>query len=114
MQTVQLEDFPTEMLRAGSEINVLVGEADPDMVDLMFEPLHKADKDPDEVLIQTDRDITWPRLLAALDCFPSVTQAKKNWCDGQKRPLEIERGYKEVNVGKARKIKICLYKPFVG
>lgn len=112
MNTVKLEDFPVEVLRAGSEVNVLVGSADPEMVELMFK-VGPADLSEEEVFIQTDRDITWPQLLSALKCFPSTTQAKKNWCQGMKRKAEIQCGLEEVTIGKARRITIWVYKPFM-
>lgn len=106
-----LNEFPTEALVAGSEVNILVGKINRYMAELMFEAADPDETDPDEVVIQAPEDITWPRLLAALGCFSSVTQAKKNWCDAQKRPIEIVGGYSTIQVGKARKITIHLWKP---
>ena len=109
MNVIKLEDFPVESLQQGSEINVLVGETDPRLVELLFGPPLGEEPDPDEVFIETPQDITWPQLLAALGCFPSTTQAKKNWCRGMKRNPEPS-GYEEVTIGKARKIFIFLFK----
>ena len=112
METIPLDEVPLDILRAGSEVNVLVGSADPEMVELMFK-VGPEDLAEDEVFIQADRDITWPQLLAALKCFPSTTQAKKNWCQGMKRKAEIRCGLEEVTIGKARRITIWVYKPFM-
>lgn len=112
MKIVMLEDFPIKLLRAGSEINIRVGDGDPDMTRLMFADVEPAEDDEDLTLIEAPKDITWPHLLAALGCFPSATQAKKNWCKSQGKALEIARGYEEVSVGKARRITIYLWKPY--
>ena len=91
---------------------MIVGDADPEMVELMFRPPPGKGKKDDEVFLQAGRDITWPHLLAALGCFPSVTQARKNWCQGLKRKAEISCGLEELTIGKARRITIWVYKPF--
>jgi len=111
MRTVQLEDFPTDTLRVGAEVNILVGDGDPGLINCLFQPVREEDWDPDEILVRTDPDITWPHLLAALDCFPSISQARKNWRGGAKEAMPIEGGYQEVTIGKARKIRIFLWKP---
>jgi hypothetical protein len=113
MEMIQLEEFPVDSLRVGSEINVIVGEAKPDIVELMFRPLPDEEWDPAEVFIQAPRDITWPKLLASLGCFPSTSQAKKNWCENLGRESEIRCGFEEISIGKARKITIFIYKPFL-
>ena len=105
MSPTKLADFPVESIRQGAEVNIVVGAVEPHVVELMF-----GDLAPEEIYIETPGDITWPQLLAALGCFPSATQAKKNWCHGMKREAEIEYGYSEVTIGKARKIFIFLFK----
>ncbi len=104
METVKLEDFPSESLQQGDMVNVLVGSTTPALVELLF------GNEPDDLFIEAPHDITWPRLLAALGCFPSATQAKKNWCRGMKREAEIAHGFEEVSIGKARKIFIFIFK----
>jgi hypothetical protein len=112
MEMIKLEDFPVDMLRDGSGINVIVGPADPDIVELMFRPMPEEEWDPAEVFIQARRDMTWPRLLAALGCFPSSAQAKENWCEPEDREAEIRCGFEEVSIGEARRITIFIYKPY--
>ncbi len=106
MNYIKLEQFDISVLRGGMEVNIVVGSADPEIVELMFQP------DGTEIFIQAPDDITWPQLLAALGCFSSVSQARKNWCQGQKNKSEIMRGLEQVTVGKARRIFISVYKPF--
>ncbi len=105
MNPTKLADFPVESIRQGAEVNIVVGAVEPHVVELMF-----GDLTPEEIYIEAPRNITWPQLLAALGCFPSTTQAKKNWCHGMKREAEINWGYQEVSIGKARKIFIFLFK----
>ncbi len=111
MQIVPLEEFPTDTLRAGAEVNILVGDGDPDLINCLFQPVREEDQDPDELLVQADPNITWPHLLAALGCFPSIPQARKNWRGGNKEAMPIAGGYQEVTIGKARRIAIFLWKP---
>lgn len=106
MHHINLEDFDPKVLRVGMEVNIVVGPADPEIVNLMFQP------DGEEIFLQAPVDITWPQLLAALGCWPSVTQARKNWGQDGRRKNDIDCGFNEVTVGKARKISIHLYKPF--
>ena len=106
MNSIELGQFDPSVLRGGMEVNILVGPANPEIVELMFQP------DGEEIFIQAPEDITWPQLLAALGCFSSISQARKNWCQAQKNKAEIERGLQHVTVGKARRIFISVYKPF--
>jgi hypothetical protein len=87
----------------GSEVNILIGHPTERDVELLFSP-----REGD--LFLTERvDITWPQLLNRLGCFPSVSQARKNW-EGQGRDLEIPWGYTELTIGKARRIFIFICK----
>ena len=106
MNHIALSDFDASTLRGGMELNIVIGLGDPEMVELMFQPEGK------EIFIQTTRDITWPQLLAVLGCFPSTSQARKNWCQGQKKKAEIEYGFHQITVGKARRLFLHVYKPF--
>jgi hypothetical protein len=105
LELIDLNDFDVSSLKQGDEVNVILGEPNWEIVELIFRPSWE------ERFLRVPFDMNWPRLLAQLGCFPSASQAAKNW-KAQGHNPEIEPGYEELSVGKARKIKICLYKPF--
>lgn len=110
IQVISMDELEVEELTAGTELNFLVAAkvTDWENVGLMFGPMEKG-----ELLILLEPDVwTWPKLLAHLKCFPSTSQAAKN-LKAQKKPLDIEKGFFDFHVGKARKLRITLWNPRV-
>jgi hypothetical protein len=66
----------------------------------------------EQIILLEEGKWNWPRLLAHLGCFPSVSQAAKN-LKSQKKSLDFEKGWTDFHIGKARKIRICLWDPYM-
>jgi hypothetical protein len=110
IQVENIEDLDVEAITAGTELCFLVATEvkDWEMVGLMFGPMEEGD-----LLIMLKPEVwTWPKLLAHLKCFPSASQAAKN-LKAQHRTLDFERGFTDFHIGKARKIRISLWKPYM-
>jgi hypothetical protein len=104
-QLRSLEDLDGGALKQGDEVNLILGAPILDLIYPIFGPVEE-----EEVIYTSDEEITWPRLLARLQCFPSTSQAIKNW-KAQKRNPEIDAGFSgPLSVGKARKIRIWVWK----
>lgn len=110
VQVLPLEELDVGALQQGDCVNLLVAENidDPEMVGLIFGPM-----EPGDLVHLCPKNLNWPRLLAHLKCFPSVSQAAKN-LRAQKKDLEIKGGFHDFHIGKARKVRICLWKPMFG
>ena len=94
-----LAELDVAALTGGTELNVLIGECHGSWVETLFDPRE------DEFFIRVPIEMTWAHLLATLQCFPSVSQARKNgW--GQ----SIEEGWSEIRIGKARRLWIYVLK----
>ena len=110
IEVIQLEDLDVEGLTAGTELNFLVLSkvTDWENVGLMFGPM-----EPGELIIMVEPGKwNWPSLLTFLGCFPSKSRAAKNW-RAQKKSLEFEKGWTDFHIGKARKIRISLWDPYM-
>lgn len=104
---VNLEEFNPGDLRQGDEVNIICGTPIQDLIEPLFGPLKESEE---ELILLAPEDINWPRLLAKLQCFPSASQAAKNW-KAQKRDPEMEKGFSgPLSIGKARKIRIWVWK----
>ena len=104
-QMLKLEEFNPEDLKQGDEVNVICGTPIQDLIEPLFGPFKE-----EELLLLAPADISWPRLLAKLQCFPSASQAAKNW-KAQKRNPEPELGFTgPLSIGKARRIQIWVWK----
>jgi hypothetical protein len=100
-----LEMFDPGDLQQGDEVNVICGHAIPDLIEPLFGPF----KGKEEILLASE-GITWPHLLATLKCFPSASQATKNW-RAQKKDPEISPGFSgPLTIGKKRRITIWVWK----
>lgn len=110
VQLLPLEDLDVDAISQGDELNLLVAGRidDAEMVGLMFGPM-----DEGEAIFLCPPDTNWPRLLAHLKCFPSASQAAKN-LKSQRKPLDIIGGFHDFKIGKARKVRVCLWKPMHG
>jgi len=110
IQVENIEYLDVEALTAGTELNFLVATkiTDWENVGLMFGPMEEG-----ELLIMLEPGVwTWPKLLAHLKCFPSASQAAKNF-KAQKKSLDFEKGFHDFHIGKARKIRITLWNPYM-
>ena len=94
-----LVELDAGTLTGGMEVNVLIGECHDSWVEALFEPRE------DEFCLRVPVEMTWAHLLAALQCFPSVSQARKNGWN-----KEITEGWSEVVLGKARRLFIYVLK----
>ena len=94
-----LTELDSGTLVWGAEVLVLIGECHSTWIETLFEPQQG------EFFIQAPTEVTWAHLLAALKCFPSVSQARKNGWD-----KEIPEGWSEVTIGKARRLFIYVLK----
>lgn len=94
-----LAELDADTLKGGTEVNVLIGECHVSWVETLFDPRE------DEFFLRVPIEMTWAHLLAALKCFPSVSQARKNGWN-----KEITEGWSEVTIGKARKLWIYVLK----
>jgi len=104
-QLRNLEDLDGGTLKQGDEVNLILGAPIGDLIDPLFGPF----EEEEDIFLAAD-DLNWPRLLAKLQCFPSISQAAKNW-KAQKRNPEFEPGFSgPLSVGKARKIRIWVWK----
>lgn len=104
-QMLQLKEFNPEDLKQGSEVNIICGTPIRDLIEPLFGPF-----EGEELILLAPADIIWPRLLAQLRCFPSVSQAMKNW-KAQKKNLQVEEGFNgPFSIGRARKIRIWIWK----
>jgi hypothetical protein len=110
IQVENIEYLDVEALTAGTELNFLVASkvTDWENIGLMFGPM-----DEGELLILLEPEKwNWPRLLAFLGCFPSASQAAKNY-KSQGKSLDFEKGFTDFHIGKARKIRITLWDPYM-
>ncbi len=110
IQVENIEYLDVDAITAGTELNFLVAAEikDWENVGLMFGPMEEG-----ELLILLEPGVwTWPKLLAHLKCFSSTSQAAKN-LKAQKKPLSIEKGFYDFHIGKARKIRITLWDPYM-
>jgi hypothetical protein len=110
IQVENIEDLDVEALTGGTELCFLVATEvkDWEMVGLMFGPMEEGD-----LLIMLEPEVwTWPKLLAHLKCFPSASQAAKN-LKAQHRTLDFEKGFTDFYIGKARKIRVSLWNPYM-
>ena len=104
----ELDQLNPEDLKQGNEVNIICGTPIDDLIMPLFGPLREDVED--ESILLAPEDITWPRLLAKLQCFPSASQAAKNW-KAQKKDLEITPGFNgPLSIGKARRIHIWVWK----
>ena len=102
---VKLEEFNSEDLKQGDEVNIICGTPIQDLVEPIFGPFRE-----EELILLAPEGISWPHLLARLLCFPSATQANKNWRARGMNPA-IEPGLNgPLFIGKARKICIWTWK----
>lgn len=110
IQLLPLEDLDVDAISQGDEINLLVAGRldDAESVGLMFGPMEEG-----EVIYLCPPEINWPHLLAHLKCYPSASQAAKN-LKAQRKRLDIKTGWHDVHIGKARKVRICVWKPMFG
>jgi hypothetical protein len=101
IRRVDEREFDPATLAQGDEVNVLLGtEIRPSWTEKLFGPSQEG-----EFAIVCPRNFRWPQLLARLGCFPSTSQARKNGWD-----RDIEGGWSEVTIGKARRIYIYVLK----
>jgi hypothetical protein len=110
IQVISMDELDVEDIVAGTELNFLVAAkvTDWENVGLMFGPMEKG-----EVLILLEPDVwNWPKLLSRLKCFPSASQAAKNY-KSQKKSLDFDKGFTDFLIGKARKIRISLWNPYM-
>jgi len=105
IEIVPIEEFDQQVLVTGSEVNIIAGDCDWKLAGNLFYPISGND-----LFIQIPRDMNWAQLLFALGVFPSKTQALKNWV-GLKRELAILEGFNTFHLGKARKIRVDIWKP---
>ena len=100
-----LEGFDPDSLKRGDEVNVICGTSIGDLIEPIFGPSQE-----EELILLAPEEIGWPHLLTRLQCFPSSSQAVKNW-RAQKRNPMIEPGFNgPLIIGKARKISIWVWK----
>lgn len=110
IQIENINDLDVDAITAGTELCFLVATEvkDWENVGLMFGPMEEGD-----LLVKLEPDIwTWPKLLAHLKCFPSASQAAKN-LKSQGKSLDFEKGFTDFYIGKARKIRISLWNPYM-
>ena len=110
IQVENIEYLNVDDITAGTELNFLVATEvkDWENVGLMFGPMEEGD-----LLILLEPGVwTWPKLLAHLKCFPSTSQAAKN-LKAQNRGLDLDKGFTDFLIGKARKIRITLWNPYM-
>lgn len=88
-----------------AEVNILIGKwvSDRDIW-VVFSDNH-GEITHDEIFIDCPDDTKFPKLLQALGCFRSATDAKNN---GWNKP--IPEGFSEVEVGKAPRLRISILK----
>jgi len=108
-----LDELDASAIRQGDEINVImldpdtkIDDLDWEMVGLMYGPMEEG-----ETLTLAPDTLSWPKLLTELRCFPSASQAAKDW-KSRKRELQIEKGFQIFTIGKARKITLAVWRPF--
>ena len=94
-----LADLDVDTLIGGAEVNILIGECHDSWIETLFDPQEG------EFFIRVPEAMTWAHLLAALKCFPSISQARKNGWD-----KEIPEGWSEIIIGKARKLYVYVLK----
>jgi hypothetical protein len=110
IQVESIEYLDVEALTAGTELNFLVADkvTDWENIGLMFGPMEEG-----ELLILLKPGVwTWPKLLAHLKCFPSASQAAKNY-KAQEKSLDFDKGFTDFHIGKARKLRISLWDPYM-
>jgi hypothetical protein len=110
IQVENIEGLDVDAITAGTELNFLVATEvkDWENIGLMFGPMEEG-----ELLILLEPGVwTWPKLLAHLKCFPSASQAAKN-LRAQNRGLDLDKGFTDFLIGKARKIRISLWNPYM-
>jgi hypothetical protein len=94
-----LADLDAATLTGGTEVNVLIDECHSSWIGKLFEPQEG------EFFTRVPIEMTWAHLLAYLQCFPSISQARKNGWD-----KDIPEGWSEVTIGKARRLRIYVLK----
>lgn len=94
-----LAELDVATLIGGTQINVLIDGCHSSWVETLFDPQEG------EFFIRVPVEMTWAHLLAALRCFPSISQARKNGWD-----KEIPEGWSEATIGKARKLYVYVLK----
>jgi hypothetical protein len=110
IQVISMDELDANEITAGTELNFLVAAkvTDWENVGLMFGPMEKG-----ELLILLEPDVwNWPKLLVRLKCFPSASQAAKNY-KAQGKSLDFRKGFTDFHIGKARKIRISLWDPYM-
>ena len=109
IQVEGIEGLDVGSITAGTELCFLIAKKVRNwkMVGLMFGPMEEGD-----LLVLLEPEVwTWPKLLAHLECFPSASQAAKYLKD-QSRALDFERGFTDLHMEGARKIRISLWNPY--
>jgi hypothetical protein len=96
---LSLDELDADTLTGGMEVNILIGECHDSWIEALFDPRE------DEFFVRAPEEMLWAHLLAALGCFPSVSQARKNGWD-----QEIPGGWSEITIGKARRLWIYVLK----
>ena len=94
-----LDRLDVATLIGGTEVNVLIGECHDSWVEALFDPQEG------EFFIRVPEAMTWAHLLAHLQCFPSISQARKNGWD-----KDIPEGWSEITIGKASKLYVYVLK----
>jgi hypothetical protein len=94
-----LADLDAGTLTGGTEVNVLIDECHSSWIETLFEP------EEGEFFTRVPIEMTWAHLLAYLQCFPSISQARKNGWN-----KDIPEGWSEVTIGKARRLYIYVLK----
>ena len=103
---VPIDKFHFEDLKQGDEVNIICGA----LIEALVEPLFGPFEEQGEIILLADENLTWPHLLAKLMCFPSASQARKNW-QAQDKDSEIPPGFNgPLAIGKARRITIWVWK----
>ena len=112
IQVIRWDELDPESIQAGQELNFVTENFTErftwEDVGLMFGPMNQG-----EQVVVLPQGINWPRLLADLKCFQSASQAAKDR-KARKLPLDIEEGWHDFHIGKARKVRISLWKPYFG
>ncbi len=106
-KTLLIEEFQPKALQQGDEVNIICGTSvkSADLIEPLFGPA-----EGEELILLASEDLDWPHLLTQLGCFPSASQAFKNW-KAQDRNPEIPPGFSgPLTIGKARKIQIWVWK----
>lgn len=104
IELFQLQELDVNALKSGDEVNLIIGTPIEDLIDPIFGPLEEG-----EPIFRAPENLDWPHLLAFLLCFPSASQAAKNW-RSRNLDLEITPGCTEISIGKARRIWIYVWK----